>query len=115
MAVVTGGRSRATRRALLLQALATGIGAPAVLGFGRSAHAGPETTGRWSARYVWPDVACHTHLLPTSNHLSARVLSFTDDDVPGLRDRNGGFSKAFVVDIPAGGRRPAAGPTCPTT
>lgn len=63
----------------------------------------PELTGRWSAVYKWPDVAIHLHLLPSSNPTRARLLSFSDDGVPGLKSRNAGFSKSYLVDVPAGG------------
>ena len=63
----------------------------------------PDVVGRWSAKYPWPDVAIHHHLLPSSTPQNARLLSFSDDDVPGLKDRNAGFSKSYIVNIPAGG------------
>ncbi|MGD9507164.1 MAG: galactose oxidase-like domain-containing protein [Geminicoccaceae bacterium] len=67
-----------------------------------SAAEGPELTGRWSAIYRWPDVAIHLHLLPSGNPARARLLSFSDDDVTGLKSRNAGFSKSYLVDIPTG-------------
>lgn len=95
--------STGTRRDVLRQAVGIGIGAAVTTGSGRGAWAGPEATGRWSGVHAWPDVAIHAHLLPTSTPDTARVLSYSDDGVAGLKDRNGGFSKSYVVDIPASG------------
>jgi hypothetical protein len=74
-------------------------GAPA-----RAQAAGPPPSeaGAWSPVYAWPKVAIHLHLLP-----NGKVLTWSDDDVPGLKDRNPGFAKAYVVDVPAG-QRPGA-------
>ena len=47
--------------------------------------------------YPWPDVAIHLHLLP-----NGKVLSFSDDDMHD-GTRRADFSKAFVIDVPAGG------------
>lgn len=57
--------------------------------------------GEWSPVYAWPDVAVHLHLLP-----NGKILTFSDDDHDEYHTagtRLGGFSKAFVVDIPHGG------------
>jgi galactose oxidase len=62
----------------------------------------PSAVGQWSPVYPWPNVAIHLHLLPKSTDLNARLLTYADDDVPGLKSRNAGFSKTFVIDIPAG-------------
>ena len=55
------------------------------------------------ADYAWPDVAIHLHLLPSSTHEKARLFSYSDDGVPGLKDRNAGFSKSYIVEIPPNG------------
>ena len=68
-----------------------------------SAADSPEINGRWSPIYPWPDVAIHLHLLPSSTHETARLMSYSDDGVPGLRDRNAGFSKSYLVNIPQNG------------
>jgi hypothetical protein len=64
----------------------------------RSAEALPIEVGQWSQKYGWPCVAIHLHFLR-----NGKILSWQDDDVPGLVDRNADFSKAFVSSIPPNG------------
>ena len=85
-----------SRRMLIGYALA---GSSCALLHGRASADTPELTGRWSSVYKWPDVAIHLHLLPSSNPTRARLLSFSDDGVPGLKSRKAGFSKSYVVEI----------------
>jgi hypothetical protein len=101
--------SPSTRRDFAKLAGASVAGAALALPFdGRLLAADdPSVVGQWSAPYGWPDVAIHLHLLPKSPPMlpggSARLLTFADDDVPGVKHRYGGFSKSFVIDIQAGG------------
>jgi galactose oxidase len=89
-----------TRRGLVKAGAAVVAGAALPLPFVRPSRGqtqDPAVVGAWSPVYSWPDVAIHLHLLP-----NGKVLSFADDDVPGLKERNPGFVKAFVVDVPLG-------------
>lgn len=89
--------SRSSRRSFVKTGiLAAGVAALPV-GVRRAAATTPPVIGEWSPVYAWPDVAIHLHLLP-----DGRVLTYSDDDVPFLKDRNADFSKAYVVEIPAG-------------
>jgi hypothetical protein len=100
-----GTGSAISRRSLVKAGASVVAGAVLPLPFVRPSSAqaqDPAVVGAWSPVYGWPDVAIHLHLLPTSSNGLAKLLSFADDDVPGLKDRNPGFAKAFVVDIPAG-------------
>ena len=91
-----------TRRGFVGAAAAT----VAVIPLARRADAAiaPNLAGRWSTIYPWPDVAIHLSLLPSSTPAKARLLSFSDDGVPGLKDRNPGFSKSYIVEIPTNER-----------
>ncbi len=91
-----------TRRAMLC-GTAGAIGG-LTLGSRASLADPPEIVGRWSpTKYAWPDVAIHLHLLPSSDEKKARLFSYSDDGVPGLKDRNAGFSKSYIVEIPTMG------------
>ncbi len=68
---------------------------------GKPAPPGPSTIGQWSSVTTWPDVAVHLHLLP-----DGKVFSYSDDDhedYPTQGTRQEGKTRAFVVDVPAGG------------
>ena len=60
-----------------------------------SAQAVDYSKGVWSPVRPWPDVGIHLHVLPTH-----KILTFSDDAVPGLRERRADYSQAFIVDIP---------------
>jgi hypothetical protein len=65
------------------------------------ALAQPSVVGSWSPVYTWPDVAIHLHLLP-----DGRILAYADDDNPDYNvngTRLGGFTRAFLIDLPIGG------------
>jgi hypothetical protein len=100
-----GTESAISRRSLVKAGAAVVAGAALPLPFVRPSWAqtqDPAVVGAWSPVYGWPDVAIHLHLLPSTSNGIAKLLTFADDDVPGVKDRNPGFAKAFVVDIPAG-------------
>lgn len=97
------GNLHYSRRAFIGSCLATA----SYLLHARPSDATEAEIGRWSQIYRWPDVAIHLHLLPTSPAGAARLLSYSDDGVPGLRGRRAGFTKSYLVEIPHGGPPPA--------
>ena len=101
---MSGEVTQTNRRSFLRQVGAvTAAGGAFYFRVRASAADSPEINGRWSPIYPWPDVAIHLHLLPSSTHETARLMSYSDDGVPGLRDRNAGFSKSYLVNIPQNG------------
>jgi hypothetical protein len=95
-----GTMAHVNRRDFVKAALAGAAGLAITSGrIGLSQAASPASVvGQWSAVHGWPDVAIHVHLLP-----NGKILSYSDDGVPGLKERRAGHTKAFVVDIPPGG------------
>jgi hypothetical protein len=48
-------------------------------------------------------VAIHLHLLPTSTHLSAKLLAYGNETNP-ITKQKADYTKSFVVDIPTFGQ-----------